>query len=128
VLAGTGGQLGEPHIPPTYDFSSMCNSWNLIVSALSHYVSIARWVVQASICLFKIAWNFKGWELEVDCEDPMVDTLWSVRKSSIVVFEYRKNLGTLLNLFVGLLHVFLWLYLVMGCRLILWNVKCESSM
>jgi len=43
--AGLGwdrGQLGEPHIPPMYDFSSMCNSWNLIISALSHYVLVAR--------------------------------------------------------------------------------------
>ena len=66
-------------------FSSIYSYWSSVISVLRCSVSATRWVIQASTCWFKIAWNSGDWVLIIDCEYPMVKTLWVVCKSSTVV-------------------------------------------
>ena len=66
-------------------FSSIYSYWSSAISILRCSVSATRWIIQASTCWFKIAWNSGDWVLIIDCEYPMVKTLWVVCKSSTVV-------------------------------------------
>jgi hypothetical protein len=88
VFAGIVRQKKKgAHVPPICDLISITNQRSSAISTPSRSQLASRYVVRAWTHWSKISLNSKVWVLITDCENPMVEKLQAIRKSSDVVLE-----------------------------------------
>jgi hypothetical protein len=60
-----------------------------IISSESLIFFLLKWVVSTCTRWYNIATNSRFWVLGIDCEYPMIETLYAVHKLSIVVLVFK---------------------------------------